>query len=152
MAALGYKITMEKEMEKCLGVCTCGELEFECVGEPINSVFCYCPSCQKLTNSDKWFGVWYPKDSVNFVKGKPSVFIRKGNSGKNMEHMFCSKCSTTIAAFCEAGNFYSMAASCLHTEKNLYPNMLIYTAQAASWAQFPKDVPKFDILPPNMGG
>jgi len=155
LAELGVslqQLTEGIEMEKYLGMCACSELEFECVGEPINAVFCYCLSCQRLTNSDKWFGVWYPKESVIFTKGKPSVFIRKGNSGKNMEHMFCSKCSTTVAAFCEIGNFYSIAASCLQTKKDLSPNMLIYTAQAVSWAQFPKGVPKFAILPPEMGG
>ncbi|MBU2899216.1 GFA family protein [Vibrio hepatarius] len=139
-------------MEKCLGVCACGKLEFECLGDPLNSVFCYCLSCQRVTNSDKWFGVWYPKDSVSFTKGKASIFIRKGDSGKNMEHMFCIKCSTTVAVFCEVGNFYSISASCLQNKEELFPNMLIYTAQAVSWAQFPIDVPKFDIIAPEMGG
>lgn len=139
-------------MNKTLGKCTCGELEFECEGDPINSVFCYCPSCQRLTNSDKWFGVWYSKNNMHLLKGEPRVFTRKGDSGKNMEHMFCRTCGTTIAAFCEAGDFYSVAASCLNIGQALLPKMLIYTSQAASWAHFPSDIPKFDILPPRMGG
>lgn len=138
-------------MIKTSGKCTCGELEFECEGDPINSVFCYCPSCQRLTNSDKWFGLWYPKNNMRLLKGEPLVFIRKGNSGKNMEHMFCGDCGTTIAAFCEAGDFYSVAASCLKNGREFLPKMLIYTSQAVSWAQFPSDIPKFDILPPGMG-
>lgn len=132
--------------------CTCGELEVSCEGEPINSVFCYCPACQRLTNSDKWFGVWYPESAVKITQGNPSVFIRKGDSGKNMEHMFCGACGTTLAAYCEAGNFYSIAASCLEKNQDMLPKMLIYTAQAASWANFPEGIPKFEILPPGMGG
>lgn len=139
-------------MEKCSGKCACEQLEFECFGDPINSVFCYCTSCQKFTNSDKWFGIWYAKDSVKFVKGEASTFIRTGDSGKKMKHLFCGNCGMTVAAYCEAGNFYSVAASCLQNKKAQLPNILIYTAQAPDWAQFPKGVPKFDILPPELGG
>ena len=88
---------------------------------------------------------------MKLLRGEPLVFTRKGASGKNMEHLFCGGCGTTIAAFCEAGDFYSVAASCLHNGRELLPNMLIYTSQAVSWAQFPSDIPKFDILPPGMG-
>ena len=125
-------------MEKCLGKCACGEIEFECVGDPINSVFCYCPSCQSLTNSDKWFGFWYPKGSVSFTKGKPSIFIRKGDSGKNMEHIFCSECSTTVAAFCEIGNFYSIAASCLQNKKTFSQTCLYIPPKQSAGHSFQK--------------
>ena len=40
------------------GRCDCGSIEYEFQDDPINTVFCYCKTCQLHTNSDKWFGVW----------------------------------------------------------------------------------------------
>ncbi len=138
-------------MKNHSGKCDCGEIEYEFYGEPINTAFCYCHSCQKHTNSDKWFGIWVPKDNFKFTKGTPQNFTRLGDSGMNMDHKFCGKCGTTLAALVNVGNFYSVAATTLD-ENDFTPNMLIYTAHAKDWALFPEGVPKFDILPPELGG
>jgi hypothetical protein len=137
-------------LNKTLGKCDCGAIEFEFSGEPINTAFCYCRSCQIHTGSDKWFGVWVPKDNFHFTKGVPSTYTRLGDSGKKMEHKFCSKCGTTLAVDVEVGGFYSVAAATLSNSNELTPNMLIYTSHAAKWAVLPENVPKFDILPPDL--
>ncbi|WP_438273022.1 GFA family protein [Vibrio ostreicida] len=49
-------------MKKHIGSCSCGDIEFYFENDPINSIFCYCKECQALTGSDKWFGVWVPRD------------------------------------------------------------------------------------------
>ena len=63
------------------GSCGCEYLECFVEGESINSVFCYCKECQVHTGSDKWFGIWFPKDNFKTVTGNPVVFTRKGDSG-----------------------------------------------------------------------
>ena len=139
-------------MNKKDGGCQCGAIKYSCVGEPINSVFCYCKECQLLTGSDKWSGLWFPKDKLEFIKGTPSVTTRKGDSGKDIHRMYCSECEVTVCAEVTVGNFYSVSTSTLNENNTVKPAMLIYTASAPEWAVFPKGVPKFDILPPNLGG
>ncbi len=139
-------------MDETTGKCGCGSIEFSFNGEPINSVFCYCKECQKTTSSDKWFGLWIPIDKFNFTKGTPSIFTRIGDSGKEVNIHFCKDCGTTVCAEVTVGNFYSVAVSALPENSKYKPKMSIYTASAPEWAVFPKDVPKFDILPPGMGG
>lgn len=133
------------------GQCNCGKTTIACEGEPINRVFCYCSSCQGLAGSDKWFGLWFSPDAVSFPAEQPQTYTRGGGSGKNMVHHFCNDCGGQLAAFCEIGQFYSVSGSAI-SEHDFRPNMLIYTAHAPKWAVFPDDVPKFDILPPEMGG
>jgi len=137
-------------MKNHVGKCGCGNVEYCFEGEPINTAFCYCEECQKLTGSDKWFGVWVPSDKFKFTKGNPSTYTRKGDSGKDMHHKFCRDCGSTLAADVTAGNFYSVAASTL-IECEFTPAMAIYTKSAPKWAVFPEGVPKFDILPLGMG-
>ena len=128
----------------------CGSLEYSVEGGPINSVFCFCKECQVHTGSDKWFGVWFPKDSFKIVSGNPVVFTRKGDSGKDLNHMFCEKCGVTICAEVTVGNFYSVAVSTLDNADDFVPAMAIYTASAPNWAVFPGGVPKFEVLPSGL--
>jgi len=138
-------------MESYNGKCSCGEIEFNFEGEPINTVFCYCKECQSHTGSDKWFGLWVPTDKFKITKGTPSSYTRIADSGHEVYHNFCSKCGTTVCAEITVANFYSVPATAL-LEHNFSPNIAIYAASAPAWAVFPEGVPKFDTLPPNMGG
>ena len=136
-------------MEKHIGNCSCGDIEFSFVNKPINSLFCYCKACQALTGSDKWFGLWVPKDNFKFTKGAPLAYTRVGNSGKDVNYQFCGTGSTVLCAEITVGNFYSVSATSLKDNKYT-PKMSIYVSSAPAWAIFPNDVPKFDILPPGM--
>ena len=138
-------------MEKHIGSCRCGDIEFYFDNNPINSVFCYCKECQTITGSDKWFGLWVSKDNFSFTKGTSCTYTRAGNSGKAVNYQFCGTCSTVVCAEVTAGNFYSVSATSLQSNK-FTPKMSIYASSAPSWATLPNDVPKFDILPPGIGG
>ncbi|WP_086932642.1 GFA family protein [Agarilytica rhodophyticola] len=138
-------------MEKYIGNCSCGDIEFRFDNDPINSIFCYCKECQALTGSDKWFGLWVPRDNFKFTKGTPLVYTRVGSSGKEVNYHFCGMCSTVLCAEVTAGNFYSVSATSLKDNK-FTPKMSIYASSAPSWAVFPGGLPKFDKLPPGMGG
>ncbi|MGI0115362.1 GFA family protein [Zooshikella sp. RANM57] len=137
-------------MSENKGQCACGSVEYSFEGEPINTAFCYCKSCQIHTGSDKWFGVWVPKEKLAFTKGQPALYTRLGDSGKEMIHQFCSQCGTTLCIDVTVGNFYSVSASTINNNHELKPNMAIYTASAPSWAVFPEGVPKYDVLPPEF--
>lgn len=139
-------------MTSIAGQCDCGNVKYECTQEPINSVFCYCTSCQQRTNSDKWFGLWIREAGFKFTSGKTKTFSRKGSSGKNMVHHFCENCGNTVAVFSEAGKFYTVSVTTMTDNNGLVPHMAIYTRSAPEWATFPEGVPKFDTIPASMGG
>jgi hypothetical protein len=138
-------------VKKYEGQCSCGAIEYCFEDEPINTAFCYCRECQTHTGSDKWFGLWVPVDKFTFTKGTPETFTRLGDSGKDMHHQFCKDCATTLCINVVVGGFYSVAASTLNDSNSFSPNMAIYTASAPTWAVFPEGVPKYDVLPPEMG-
>ena len=134
------------------GCCGCGDIEYLVEDEPINTVFCYCRECQIHTGSDKWFGAWFPKEKFKITSGKPSTYTRKGASGKDINLLFCANCGVMVAAEVTAGKFYSVGVSTIEQSDGLLPSMLIYTASASPWSVYPEGVPKFDTLPPGMGG
>jgi hypothetical protein len=90
------------------------------------------------------------KDNFKLTTGTPSSYTRVGDSGKEVNYLFCDTCSTALCAEVTAGDFYSVSATSLENNK-FTPKMSIYVSSAPSWAIFPSDVPKFEILPPGMG-
>ena len=82
-------------MSKYFGRCDCGNIEYEFQDNPINTVFCYCKTCQLHTNSDKWFGVWVPFNKFKITKGTPSSYRAIGDSGKETHRLFCGDCATS---------------------------------------------------------
>ena len=132
------------------GSCACGNIGCELKDEPINQVFCYCTECQITTGTDKWFGLWFPIAQLEFPKGTPHIYTRKGSSGKDIYFNYCGDCGTTVCGEFTAGGFYSVAAATIHGNEEYFPKMCIYTKSAPKWAVFPKEVPQFETLPPEF--
>ncbi len=133
------------------GKCVCGNIEYSYSGEPINTAFCYCSDCQIHTGSDKYFGVWAPKESLQIDKGEPAVFTRLGDSGEPTHHFFCKDCGVTLYVEATVVNMVSIAATTLDDSEDLVPVMAIYTASAPKWAILPEGIPHFEKLPPGVG-
>ena len=133
------------------GRCSCGEIEFEFAGDPMNAVFCYCTDCQRDTGSDKWFGLWVAIENLEFTQGEPQTFTRHGASGKPVYKKFCGSCGTTLCSEITAGGFYTVAASVLDQKNEFSPRMAIFTASAVDWAVYPAGVPKYDTFPDSSG-
>jgi len=138
-------------MKKYEGSCGCGSIEYSFEGEPASSAFCYCKECQVHTGSDKWLGLWIPEDKFTFTKGTPVSFTRVGDSGNDVKMLFCGECGTTLCGKVEVIGIYSVGASTVKNSHDFSPKMAIYAASAPNWALFPEGVPKFDILPPDLG-
>jgi hypothetical protein len=132
------------------GGCGCGAVEYRFEGEPLNQVFCYCSACQRHTGTDKWFGLWVPLDRLEFTRGEPQQFTRSGDSGQDMNHLFCGNCGTTMCVEVCVGNFYTVAAGTVRGEVPFAPKMVIYRSEAPEWAVFPEGVPQYDKLPPDL--
>ena len=137
-------------MNQYKGKCACGEIAYQFDGDPLNTVFCYCQSCQLMTSSDKYFGAWVPHAKFRFINGNPDTYTRQGESGKPVIGYFCGRCHTFVCAHITAANMYSVAVSSIDSDHSLRANMAIHTRHAKEWAILPSDIPCFDSLPPNI--
>lgn len=131
------------------GGCQCGSVRFEFKGDPINQVFCYCTECQQRTGGDKWYGLWVRNGDFAFTQGhEAATFTRKGASGKDVHHHFCSTCGVNVCADMTAGGFYTITATSIDGGWNGKPRAAIFAASAPDWAVLPNDIPVYDKLPP----
>jgi len=137
-------------MENYTGSCACQSVRYTFTGAPINSVFCYCHTCQEHSVSDKWFGLWVRKNNFKFTEGNTTCYTRQGDSGQSVKHFFCNHYGTTVCIYVAVGSFYSIPATTVKTAVNWKPTMGIYASHAPSWSVFPEDIPMYDVLPPEL--
>src|SRR6202021_1565593 len=72
--------------------CSCGQLRISCDGEPVRISVCHCLACQKRTGSPFGFSAHYPREQIASIEGKSTIFVRVGDSGKEIKPLFFPTC------------------------------------------------------------
>lgn len=76
--------------------CSCGRIRLRCSGAPLRISVCHCLECQKRTGSAFGAQAQFSRESVEFVSGEPSTFVKKGDAGSICTRRFCSDCGSTV--------------------------------------------------------
>ena len=129
------------------GSCRCGSIQYQYIGQPENVILCFCTECQIRTGSDRWFGAWIKKENFRFTKGSPNIVELVGDSGSQVNSMFCGKSGTPIGAEITVGDFYSISVKTMENAESLKPKMSIYTKSAPKWSVIPDNIPSFKTIP-----
>lgn len=125
--------------------CHCGKLKVEAIGDPKHIVMCHCEDCQRRTGSSYHLGAWYPEANVKIV-GDSKRYVRKADSGSNVELFFCPNCGTNIY-FKVPGllpNMIGIAVGCFADPDFPAPEMSVFGKRRHRWAQVPKGVPAYE--------
>ena len=78
------------------GGCQCGAVRYRSVGAPLRIGLCYCSECQRHSGSAFSMSVILPEQSFELTSGSLKRFVRKADSGRNVECAFCPECGTRI--------------------------------------------------------
>ncbi len=130
-----------------VGKCACGDIEFGFTGEPINTYFCCCLECQKISGSDKILLNAIPVTNFKQLKGSPSTYSRLGKSGNKVTNYFCSNCGLVLYARPHAVEFYGVPVVRLENPEKYQPKMAIHTANVPSWSTLPEGIKCFAGTP-----
>ncbi|TKX25725.1 putative glutathione-dependent formaldehyde-activating enzyme-2 [Elsinoe australis] len=84
------------------GSCFCGDFAYEITGQPAAVVACHCLPCRKTSGTTGSINLIVPNDQFKVTKGIPKLFVRKGDSGKNLTYHNCPICSVLLWAEGEA--------------------------------------------------
>ena len=80
---------------KTKGRCYCGILRYEINKQAEASFQCHCRECQYITGGHPNTVMAFPKESFNYVSGKPKKFTRQDIDIAVTRH-FCENCGTAI--------------------------------------------------------
>jgi hypothetical protein len=115
------------------GSCLCGAVKYQSAADPLFAGNCYCIDCQKETGAGHGTIVGVP-DAAFSVTGPLTTFTKPGDSGKNLERSFCSKCGTTVFGRPEAAPGLTLIrAGTLDDPSIATPIMSLYVSRAHNW-------------------
>ena len=77
--------------------CACGQLRVLVEGDPFTVAVCSCTSCQKRTGSAFGIAAFFDRENqLVSIEGRHKAFRRTSQSGRWIEHHFCSECGSTV--------------------------------------------------------
>jgi hypothetical protein len=129
--------------------CVCGALRVRTRGEPKLVSSCCCTACQRRTGS--FFGVtcFFANTQISDISGPETVFRRRGDSGRELTHHFCSNCGTTLYWTREGQPGLTSVAGGAFADPGLPgPERMVWTENRHPWICTPDGLPQFPHSPP----
>ena len=78
--------------------CQCGDIHFECEGDPLRVSVCHCLDCQRRSGSAFAAQVRFDRDNVKST-GTWHEFVRIADSGTKVFQQFCPHCGTGVSYY-----------------------------------------------------
>ena len=131
--------------ESINGGCLCGEIRYECQGEPVSSIICHCTDCQQFSGSVFAAASIFRKESFRVLSGTPTKFAVTAESGNKVEREFCGKCGASLFEVLEKRpDFIAVAAGSLDDKTVFKPARHVWTKSQVATIQVNDDLPKFE--------
>jgi hypothetical protein len=129
------------------GGCLCGDVRYSASGDPVVTSICHCQQCQKQTGS-AFVEVVAVKEGDFSIQGTLQTYTYAGDSGREKNAKFCSRCSTVV--FIEAEGFPGMAlimGGTLDDPSWLKPTMALFCDSAQPWLAINHEMTDFPRTP-----
>lgn len=133
------------------GGCACGRIRYRITAPLMMVGVCHCTDCQKASGGGPNYVAVAPRDAFEVIAGddKVGIYCRKGDSGEDVQRMFCAACGTPLWSQPPAGQpFIPVKMGSLDDHSDLTPQMHIYARSAPAWHQMNDGLPQFPGMPP----
>ncbi len=134
------------------GGCLCGAVRYASEAEPVVSLVCHCPHCQKQTSSAFSMFVAVPMGTLRLEGRDLAAFQDVGESGQPVTRRFCPECgSPTVSHVSATPDLEWIKAGTLDNSSWFEPQMHIWCASAQPWVSIDDALPRFETNPPPGG-
>jgi hypothetical protein len=126
------------------GGCACGAIRYECASKPVTSFNCHCRDCQRFTGSAYISGVLVPLSAFRMIRGEPTFYTSRGDSGGEISRGFCAVCgSPVVARLGRMPDMVAIPAASFDDPSWHKPMLNVYTSSAQPWDYMDPGLPKF---------
>ena len=118
------------------GSCHCGSIRYEAVVDPERTGICHCTDCQKLTGSAYRVSVPANEGSFRLTAGKPSIYVKVGDSGSKRAQAFCPTCGSPLYVYAaDDPRVYGLRVGCIDERATLVPRKQKWCRSALKWTE-----------------
>ena len=122
------------------GRCLCGEIQYECSGEPLLIVHCHCESCRRQTSSPMTTFLIVPRATLRFTRGQPKEFA----SSPAVRRSFCGDCGSPIYyRVDDRPDAIDLYACTLSDPAALAPQCHVHAAEQLPWFEVLDELPRY---------
>lgn len=132
------------------GSCLCGDITYTVADDPELLLVCHCANCQRQTGSA--FSLLYGALRAGVqISGSPTTYADKGDSGADVDRLFCPRCGSCILANAALLPDISFVfGGTLNDRSRLAPNTQIFCDSAQPWLHL-ANLESHARLPPEEG-
>ena len=133
---------------KIEGGCYCGEVRYECSGDPIFKGQCHCRECQYASGGAPNIVMGMPGQDFSFVKGEPRGFTRSDLESP-VTREFCASCGTQLLSRSPSLPGVVLLKVGTFDDPSVFekPDMAIFMCDRQAFHQVPDGVAIFDRTP-----
>lgn len=130
------------------GGCACGAIRFETRAVPIFQNHCQCIDCQKRSGTGHGSYLSFAQRAEMTIRGRPSTWRVKGDSGNEKTHAFCPTCGTPVyLTFAAMPDLIAVHAASLDDPGQFEPQALTYSFRGHAWDAIDPALPAFERMP-----
>ncbi len=135
-------------MSKFIGGCLCGEIRYQVIGGTHTSYSCYCRDCQYITGGSPNNAIYIPEAILTIIKGKPSSYSSKSESGSRITRFFCGNCGTSLYGQSEIyRDSIVLKVGSLDDPSVFIATMNVWVSSAQPWHYIDPDLPQYAKSP-----
>ena len=118
------------------GSCHCHSVQYEAVVDPERTTICHCTDCQNLTGSAYRVSVPAIEGTFRLTAGKPSIYVKVGDSGARRAQAFCPNCGSPLYTYAaDDPKIYGLRVGCISERKALVPRKQKWCRSALKWTE-----------------
>jgi hypothetical protein len=122
------------------GGCLCGTLRFASSVDPIDTGYCHCRMCQKLSGAPVLAWASFAAEQLSYVKGRPKIY----RSSAHGQREFCEECGSQIAfRSIDVPGTVEINIGTLDDPANVPPQFHIWCGSRIAWFDTDDDLPRF---------
>jgi len=123
------------------GGCLCGAVRYEARSAPVDTGWCHCRMCQRVSGAPAQPFALFPLADFTYLQGSPAVFL----SSAIGERRFCPDCGSSLE-FRERNEprEVSINAGTLDDPSLAPPRKHIWVSSRLAWFRFDDGLPTFE--------
>tara|TARA_B100000579_G_scaffold133734_1_gene108196 strand:- start:255 stop:689 length:435 start_codon:yes stop_codon:yes gene_type:complete len=136
-------------MTEFSGSCLCGAIIYEVYGEVLNMWNCHCIHCRKITGAAFATNIFINVNEMKVIKGVPSTFQNKSDSGNTMTRYFCCDCGSPLFNENSARpGIRVIRIGTIEDANFAKPWCDLFISKALPYTPLDQDLVKFERMPP----
>jgi hypothetical protein len=127
------------------GGCSCGEVRYRLLSEPLFVHCCHCLNCQRQTGSAFVVNLLIEAERVELLAGNPQPVDVPRDDGSVQRVFRCPTCQIAVFSEYTRPDVRFVRAGTLDEPRAVEPDVHIFTRSKVGWVALPRSTPSFEV-------